>query len=88
LIIDDGIGRKMAGLYKSKSAEKHKSMGMQITMERLAHLSQDIGTAFFEVEDLEDEAGNATGTRVILKIKYTHTIEEEAFNKTVKSEVE
>jgi hypothetical protein len=57
-------------------------------MERLAHLSQDIGTAFFEVEDLQDEAGNATGTRVILKIKYTHTIEEEAFNKTVKSEVE
>jgi LytS/YehU family sensor histidine kinase len=40
-IIDNGIGRKNAETLKSKSAEKQKSMGMQITAERLALFNSD-----------------------------------------------
>ena len=47
-------------------------MGLEITRERIALLNQDLnGECFFEINDLEDEKGNATGTRVFLKIKPT-----------------
>jgi LytS/YehU family sensor histidine kinase len=69
-ITDNGIGRKKAAMLKSKSAEKNKSMGMQITKNRMALLNQDLhGESFFEINDMEDEYGNALGTRVYLKIK-------------------
>jgi len=70
VIRDNGIGRRRAGLLKSKSAEKHKSMGLQITAERMALLT-GAGEAghFFRIEDLYDAEDNATGTQVILTIK-------------------
>lgn len=69
-IRDNGIGRKRAAALKSKSAEKHKSMGLQITAERLALLT-GAGEAghFFHIEDLYDPSGNAAGTMVVLTIK-------------------
>jgi len=77
-ITDNGIGRKKAAMYKSKSAEKNKSMGMQITRNRMALLNQDLnGQSFFEIIDMEDEYGNALGTRVYLKIKIKETTGEE-----------
>lgn len=70
IIRDNGIGRRRAAQLKSKSAEKHKSMGLQITAERLALLT---GTGepghFFRIEDLYDAEGNAAGTQVVLTIK-------------------
>ncbi|MBS1661534.1 MAG: histidine kinase, partial [Bacteroidetes bacterium] len=73
-IRDNGIGRKRAALLKSKSAEKHKSMGLQITAERMALLT---GTGepghFFRIEDLYDEDGAAAGTKVVLTIKVNNT---------------
>ena len=75
-ITDNGIGRHKAGMIKSKSAEKQKSMGLQITAERLALLNQEEETkTFFNIEDLSDEEGNAAGTRVILKMHYVDVIE-------------
>jgi tetratricopeptide (TPR) repeat protein len=70
IIRDNGIGRKRAAQLKSKSAEKHKSMGLQITAERLALLT-GTGEAghFFRIEDLYDAEGNAIGTQVVLTIK-------------------
>jgi len=70
VIRDNGIGRRRAELLKSKSAEKHKSMGLQITAERMALLT-GAGEAghFFRIEDLYDKEDNATGTQVILTIK-------------------
>ncbi len=70
IIRDNGIGRKRAAMFKSKSAEKHKSMGLQITAERLALLT-GTGEAghFFRIEDLYDAEGNAAGTQVVLTIK-------------------
>ena len=61
---------------KSKSADKQKSMGLQITTERLALLNQDMDVqTFFNIEDITDDEGNAAGTRVILKIHYKDLME-------------
>jgi len=69
IITDNGIGRNKAAMIKSKSAEKQKSMGLQITKERLALLNQDIeAQTSFNIEDITDDKGNAAGTRVILKM--------------------
>ena len=70
IIQDDGVGRTRAGTLKSKSAQKHKSMGLQITAERLALLT-DKGAPghFFDIEDLYDQQGDPAGTRVVLKIR-------------------
>ncbi len=76
MITDNGIGRNNAARIKSKSAEKQKSMGLQITTERLALLNQDMDVqTFFNIEDITDDEGNAAGTRVILKIHYKDLME-------------
>jgi tetratricopeptide (TPR) repeat protein len=74
IIRDNGIGRKRAAQLKSKSVEKHKSMGLQITAERMALLtgSGEPGH-FFRIEDLYDIDGNAAGTEVVLTIKINNT---------------
>ena len=69
-ITDNGIGRKKAETLKSKSAEKQKSMGMQITAERLALFNNDARQTIFSIEDLVDAEGQPAGTRVTLKITY------------------
>jgi hypothetical protein len=74
-ITDNGIGRKNAETLKSKTAEKQKSMGMQITAERLALFNRDGERTIFRVEDLVDASGRAAGTRVTLKIRYKETSE-------------
>lgn len=69
-IEDNGVGRQKAGMMKSKSAQKHKSMGLQITAERLRLLAGSGAPGhYFDIEDLYDKEGNPAGTRVILKIK-------------------
>lgn len=79
IIQDNGVGRQKAGMLKSKSAQKHKSMGLQITAERLNLLT---GTGapghFFNIEDLYDAAGGPAGTRVVLKIRINSAAEEPA----------
>ncbi len=73
-ISDNGVGRTKAAQLKSKSAEKNKSMGMDITRNRMALLNHDLnGQSFFEINDLEDEYGNSAGTSVSLKIKTRDT---------------
>ena len=76
IITDNGVGRERAELLKSKSAEKQKSMGLKITTERLSLLNNNSNQqTFFTIEDLTDEKGNATGTRVHLKIFYKEIVE-------------
>lgn len=74
-ITDNGIGRKKAEVLKSRSVEKQKSMGMQITAERLALLNKDVDQTIFSIEDLVDASGQPAGTRVTLKIRYRETNE-------------
>ncbi len=75
-ITDNGIGRREAALFNSKTAEKEKSMGMKITVERLALLNQTIDQkSFFDIDDIVDDDGNTSGTKVELKINYKDIIE-------------
>lgn len=68
-ITDDGIGREMAAVYKSKSISRHKSYGIRMTSERLQAINQLFGTqANVVVIDLKDDAGYACGTKIILDI--------------------
>jgi sensor histidine kinase YesM len=77
IITDDGVGREKAEEYKSKSAEKEKSMGLKITTERLSLLNQgSTGGTFYKIEDVRNEQGDIAGTKVQLQIKYKETIEE------------
>jgi sensor histidine kinase YesM len=77
MITDDGIGRKQAALFKKKSSKNDGSMGLGITRERLALFSEENNAeADFEIEDVVDEIGRGTGTRVVLKIVYKEFVEE------------
>jgi tetratricopeptide (TPR) repeat protein len=76
VITDNGIGRKNAAKFKSKSSEKQKSLGLHITRDRLALLNKNIDQpSSFNFEDITDGEGNAAGTRVILKIHFRGLME-------------
>ena len=68
-IADDGIGRKKAVEIKSKSAATHKSMGIQITANRIAMLQKENSDASqIKITDLVLPDGRVGGTEVLLKI--------------------
>lgn len=72
IIEDNGVGRSFARIAESKSVEKRKSMGIQITRQRLALMNGNPGIEGndFVIEDLIDDVGNSAGTKVSLRIKY------------------
>lgn len=72
IIEDNGVGRSFARAADSKSVEKKKSMGIQITRQRLALVNGNAGPAEndFIIEDLFDDVGHPAGTKVLLRIKY------------------
>jgi ligand-binding sensor domain-containing protein len=68
-IRDNGIGRKKATELASKSATKHKSMGLRITAHRIAMMNHSNGLESpVRINDLVDKSGNAEGTEVIIKM--------------------
>ena len=67
-IADNGVGRKQAAAMASKSATKHKSMGLRITQERIAMLQKVNGESPVKIIDLENADGSAAGTEVIIKM--------------------
>jgi len=75
VIEDNGVGRSFAKTGESRSAKKDRSMGIQITRQRLALVNGSTGVAEndFTIEDLFDEAGTPAGTKVILRIRYKET---------------
>lgn len=69
IITDDGVGREKAMALKSRSASAHKSMGMQLTADRMAMLGQNENeNAHITINDLSLPNGRSGGTEVILKI--------------------
>ncbi|MEP6748644.1 MAG: histidine kinase [Bacteroidota bacterium] len=71
VITDNGIGRNTAAAFNSRSAEKNKSMGVDITAGRLALLNKSKNeAAVFNIEDLMDDEGKACGTKVVLTMPY------------------
>jgi HSP90 family molecular chaperone len=78
-ITDNGIGRVKAAELKSKSGEKQKSLGLKITAERLALINEEKGVKTnYQIEDIIDEVGNSSGTKVVLNIRYKEQIKEPA----------
>lgn len=68
-IEDNGIGRKKASEMRSKDTMKTKSYGMQISKDRIELINSQYQTrSSVTVEDLTDEAGNPSGTKVILRL--------------------
>lgn len=67
-ITDNGVGRERAAV-STKGRNGHRSLGMELTNERLRLLSRrmrDEGS--ITIEDLLDHAGEPSGTRVTLRI--------------------
>ena len=68
-IIDNGVGRKASEEIKEHRILKRKSVGIDITTERLANFSKDYENDFeVTIEDLTDNKGVAQGTKITLKI--------------------
>ena len=78
-ITDNGVGRPMEARSGDKSYRPHRSMGIQITKKRLelinGGLNEDI---IFDIEDLTDMSGAASGTRVNLGVKFRRSYEKES----------
>jgi tetratricopeptide (TPR) repeat protein len=70
-ISDNGIGREKAAALGSKSAEKIKSLGIQLTKERLSLFNDGAVPDYYEMKDINDNNGNVCGTKVILRIKHS-----------------
>lgn len=70
VIEDNGIGREAARKLKEASVlQQQKSMGMDITQQRLKALGRVKGYAL-QIEDLYHSDGTASGTRVTLRLPY------------------
>lgn len=72
VIQDNGIGRNES--MKIKKTPEHKSVGMQLTQERMKLLSQlpEYKNATILVSDLTDGSGNAAGTKIHIILPYSN----------------
>ncbi len=68
-ITDNGVGRTEAAVLREPHEPSHKSLGMQLTSERLRLLSRRLSDhGAIRVEDLVDGNGQEMGTRVTVII--------------------
>lgn len=68
-ITDNGIGRAAAEKIKQGKVLKRKSVGIDITKERLANFARDYQNSFkVEMVDLYDNTNSPSGTKVVLHI--------------------
>lgn len=66
---DNGIGRKKSAEIKNKRGNQHESFSTSATKERLRLLSNQLNTKdLIDYQDLKDDLGNPTGTRVTITI--------------------
>jgi len=72
VVEDNGVGRERAMEIKNQSGKsKHRSLGMQVTQERLDILKEKTNEDIFvRFVDLKDEKNNPLGTRVELQIPF------------------
>ena len=68
-ITDNGVGREASEIIRKRKVLKRKSVGIEITKERLANFSKDyLNTFDVSIIDLYDTENNPTGTQIILHI--------------------
>jgi len=72
VVEDDGVGREKAMEIKKLAGKtKHKSLGMQVTQERLDLLREKSGLdVSVRIIDLSDETGQPKGTRVEIRLPF------------------
>ncbi len=68
---DNGAGRAKAAAYNEENRPDHKSVGLQITEERLRHINGNGSSDPVHFTDLYDAEGKPAGTRVEIKLKIT-----------------
>jgi len=78
-ITDNGVGRGFAGVATSKSAQKQKSMGIDITKQRLSIVNCDVAANGLEIIDLFDRQGNPAGTTVVVRIRARAAVETDIY---------
>jgi LytS/YehU family sensor histidine kinase len=67
---DNGIGRVQSGIYKKANSSYYKSLGLEVTEERIDIFNlQYNAESKVEITDLYNEKNEASGTMVRLKIK-------------------
>lgn len=68
-ITDNGVGRDMAEKIKEGKILKRKSVGIDITKERLANFSKDYQNSFHvEIIDIYNDSNEPSGTKILLHI--------------------
>jgi len=68
-ITDNGIGRAASEKLRANKILKRKSVGIEITKERLANFAKEYQNSFYlEIVDLYDHSGKASGTKVMLHL--------------------
>lgn len=71
IVRDNGIGREKASQISRDRNPNHKSVGMEVTSERLAALRQQFREDIFvNITDLKDSNGMAAGTEVSLMMPF------------------
>ncbi|WP_298741513.1 sensor histidine kinase [uncultured Chitinophaga sp.] len=72
IIEDNGIGRAAARHIRESTGYKRRSHGMEITIKRISLFNKENGlSAAIRITDLENENGQASGTRVEIPLAYT-----------------
>jgi tetratricopeptide (TPR) repeat protein len=67
-IVDNGIGREASAKIKAKKTINRKSVGINLTNDRLTNFSKNLINDYSIVyEDLKDENNIALGTKVVIK---------------------
>jgi len=68
-VSDNGIGRKKSeAINKASRDPAHKSAALDVTQERLDLFVSGGTSGTMEIVDLLDEAGQAAGTKVVLRL--------------------
>jgi ligand-binding sensor domain-containing protein len=71
VVEDNGIGRKKAGVQKFPSREQRKSHGIEITLKRIELFNKEHNfPETVRIIDLQDDSGNALGTKVEIPIAW------------------
>ena len=71
IVQDNGIGRKAAAAYQSDPPDGYESKGLKLTTDRIQLMhDQFLAKETVRIMDLEDDQGNAAGTRVEIILPY------------------
>ena len=68
IVEDNGVGRIKSEQLRQSKKPGHQSVAIDVNRQRLEALNVKKGYTAFELIDLEDEAGNPAGTKVVIRL--------------------